>query len=210
MNWLTRIKSLFNTEEKKTEQEPSQEPEDALRPIGTSFYLQTKKIKLISENLEKHGIDLFNLKEDLSVVQSSLRDEWDRTLEERNALTQEYRRLVVRILDLLDEFYVEPDKIPQVSLMHYKKYIRNALLETLKREGITQIQVEKGETFDPRIHEMVEKVEEKGCNEEKVVKTLVPGYIQEGRIVRKPKVAVYISKKVPNDNVKNEVLEKEE
>jgi molecular chaperone GrpE len=63
------------------------------------------------------------------------------------------------------------------------------LLDVLRREGVTSIEVQPGAPFDPRSHEAVE-THEGDVPEPTVAAVIQPGYMFEGQVLRPARVVV--------------------
>jgi molecular chaperone GrpE len=63
------------------------------------------------------------------------------------------------------------------------------LLDVLRREGVTPIEVQPGAPFDPRSHEAVE-THEGNVSEMTVAAVSQPGYMFEGQVLRPARVVV--------------------
>lgn len=72
--------------------------------------------------------------------------------------------------------------------------IQNQFLETLKRHGIEKIQVNRGDAFDPAVHEAMMEAEippdaqDKDKLAGRILEELVAGYTMNGRVIRAAKV----------------------
>jgi molecular chaperone GrpE len=71
--------------------------------------------------------------------------------------------------------------------------IARQLLDTLEREGLAAIDPE-GESFDPELHEAVQRVDETDHEPGCVVQVLNKGYTLAGRLIRPAMVAVAVEK----------------
>ncbi len=110
-------------------------------------------------------------------------------------------RLLVKLLPVLD--------ILRKAQCHLKdpgvEMTIKQFEETLATEGLEEMKVKPGDTFDPEIHEAVEKVvnnKDRG----KIIEVVSPGWrFKEGPVIRHTKVRVY----GPSANGKEKKLERE-
>jgi molecular chaperone GrpE len=116
------------------------------------------------------------------------RKQAERTAEAR--ATNRLQSLYVRLLEVADNldralsYAAEGDPlVPGVRVT------RQQLLDLLRREGVTPIEVEPGAPFDPRSHEAVE-TRAGDVPEPTVAEVRQPGYLFEGQVLRPARVVV--------------------
>lgn len=106
--------------------------------------------------------------------------------------------VVTEILPVLDSFEMAFngeawDKVDS-KWRQGVEYIYSQLLSALENFDVKQINPE-GDVFDPEIHTSVESIETDEEKEDGYISEVVQkGYIMEGRIVRSPKVKVFVFK----------------
>lgn len=114
--------------------------------------------------------------------------------------------LILEILPILDNFYSATKHIPEKqkneAWITGIMYIQKQLEKVLKDNGISQIEVGRGDEFDPQIHEAIEnktknytKKEEKDIQKnklekEKIKEVLSNGYKMKERVIRPARVIV--------------------
>jgi molecular chaperone GrpE len=104
----------------------------------------------------------------------------------QSRLQELYLRLV-EVVDNLDRALAYADE--EDPLVPGVRATREQLLDVLRREGVTPMDLAPGAPFDPEVHDAVETRE--GRVEEPTVEALrQPGYRFEGRVLRPARVAV--------------------
>ena len=68
--------------------------------------------------------------------------------------------------------------------------IRSQLENALRVRGLEKIKVQKGEDFNPEIHEAVETSEDSGSDSHKILEVISDGYYLNGKLIRPSKVRV--------------------
>ncbi len=98
--------------------------------------------------------------------------------------------LIYQFLPVLDNFEASlghvPEKEKDSAWVTGINYIRNQILEVLKKNGVEEIMVEVGEKFDPKLHEAISGEGKK----QKISKVLQQGYRMEEKIIRPARVEV--------------------
>lgn len=116
---------------------------------------------------------------------------------EQNLLrTREQARadLVKSFVTVLDHFdhalSVDPEKTSSADVLNGVQIVRDEFMKTLQAAGVSRIDAQVGEEFDPNRHEamMHQPVEEMQPNH--VAQQLQPGYQLGDRVIRPAKVAV--------------------
>ena len=107
--------------------------------------------------------------------------------------------IVMQILPVLDNFQASVDHIPQdqtdggwaQGIMHIQKQLEDVLMEN----GVSEINVKKGDSFDTKFHEAVMDKECVNCEEKKKFKNRIKrvalkGYQIGDKVIRPAKVIV--------------------
>lgn len=68
--------------------------------------------------------------------------------------------------------------------------IMSEFKNTLSKEGVTEISVKEGDTFDPEYHMAIERIESKKVAPGKILKVNLKGYLLHGRLLRPTTVVV--------------------
>ena len=116
-----------------------------------------------------------------------------RTEKERSEYVQYAGMELVReILPILDDFdramKVEggnPEYVKGVQMIHSRMY------ENLKKQGLEPIET-AGKTFDPHLHQAVERVETKDAPEDSILGEFQRGYNFKGKLLRPSMVKVAV------------------
>jgi len=78
--------------------------------------------------------------------------------------------------------------------------IYNLLLDTLKSDGLKEINTNVNDDFDPRLHQVTEVVEVGDGTSDKILEILHQGYTYKDRVIKPVQVKVSKIKKETNDN----------
>lgn len=149
------------------------------------------------------------LKDQIKTLESSLKDEKDkflrlfaefenykkRTSKERLDLyktaSQELMTALLPILDDLNRASNEFEKSKEKALVEGFSLIKNKFSDTLKTQGLTLIEVKKGDDFDAEIHEAITQIPaENDKMKGKIIDVIEFGYKLGDKIIRYPKVVV--------------------
>ncbi len=98
------------------------------------------------------------------------------------------------LLPALDQFdialSVDPAKATAKSLLDGINMVRDELMRSLGKHGITRITAKKGDEFDPTRHEAMMRQKADGVVTNHIVAQLQPGYMLGQRTLRPVKVSV--------------------
>ncbi|QVK19452.1 nucleotide exchange factor GrpE [Mycoplasmatota bacterium] len=81
--------------------------------------------------------------------------------------------------------------------------IYNLLLDSLKSDGLKEINTKVNDSFDPHVHEVTEVVEVDDAKEETILEILQSGYTYKDRVIKPVKV------KVSKQKIESNEIEKE-
>jgi molecular chaperone GrpE len=160
-------------------------------------------------NTKPKGSKKPTLKDQIKALESSLKDEKDkflrlfaefenykkRTSKERLDLyktaSQELMTALLPILDDLNRASNEFEKSKEKALVEGFSLIKNKFSDTLKTQGLTLIEVKKGDDFDAEIHEAITQIPaENDKMKGKIIDVIEFGYKLGDKIIRYPKVVV--------------------
>ena len=150
-----------------------------------------------------------SLKEQISNLNDLVKEEQDkflrlfaefenykrRTSKERLDLyktaSQELMTALLPIIDDMHRASGEFNKSDDKSIVEGFSLIKNKFNEVLKSQGLTQIEVKKGDDFDSEIHEAITQIPaESNKMKGKIVDVTENGYKLGDKIIRYPKVVV--------------------
>ena len=150
-----------------------------------------------------------SLKEQISDLNNLVKEEQDkflrlfaefenykrRTSRERLDLyktaSQELMTALLPIIDDMHRASGEFNKSDDKSIVEGFSLIKNKFNEVLKSQGLTQIEVKKGDDFDSEIHEAITQIPaESNKMKGKIVDVTENGYKLGDKIIRYPKVVV--------------------
>ena len=105
------------------------------------------------------------------------------------------REEIVRsLLAVLDNFEHTLEKGVEfenvAAVLEGVKIVYDHLISVLAGHGITKIEIQTGERFDPSLHEAMLHEESHECEENTILRELASGYIMNGRTLRPAKVSV--------------------
>ncbi|MDD5397145.1 MAG: nucleotide exchange factor GrpE [Candidatus Moranbacteria bacterium] len=109
------------------------------------------------------------------------------------------QNIILEILPVIDNFHASTDHIPTeqkdnswvTGIMYIQKQLENIVTEN----GVEEIEVKEGDSFDPIFHEAIENHECSDCKIEhkyknKIKKVLTKGYKIGDRVIRAARVIV--------------------
>jgi len=70
------------------------------------------------------------------------------------------------------------------------KIVYDHLMSILAGHGVTKIEIQRGESFNPSLHEAILHEESDECEENTILRELAAGYMMNGRTLRPAKVSV--------------------
>ena len=106
-------------------------------------------------------------------------------------LTAIFSKKLIDILDNLDRAEKEvPEDQKEDAVVKGFLQIGNQMREFLKNEGIKELGVKAGDTYDTNFHEVVAEVETEGKNPGEIVEVLSKGYLLQDQLLRAAKVKV--------------------
>jgi molecular chaperone GrpE len=118
-----------------------------------------------------------------------------RKLQERRAqdrVKQEKKALLLRVIETIDDLeraLAFQEVADRDSLLQALKHLNAQLNTMLQREGVVSL-VTAGETFDPHVHEAIERVDSSGKPEGEIVQEMQKGYLYGDELLRPAKVHV--------------------
>jgi len=118
-----------------------------------------------------------------------------RTSKERIELfktaNQELMTVLLPILDDFDRGLAEIKKIKDKNVLKGMELINNKLRTTLTQQGLSQVEVKQGDTFDAEIHEAITQIPAPSDDlKGKIVDVVENGYKLGDKIIRFPKVII--------------------
>lgn len=165
--------------------------------VSQSLFELSEEFKEKCNYLDKHATELFNLRKDLVFMQLQIREQFEKAEKERNRAIENYERLMTRILSVLDDFSSEIMENHSVkSTRTIINFIKEALLETVRREGVEVMQIARGEAFDPRLCVPVRIEFSDELPEGTILKVENPGYMLFSKVLRKARVIISTKEKV--------------
>lgn len=162
--------------------------EDAIEEVDS----QTEEGDNVSEK-EQLKSDLEKEKDKFLRLFAEFENYKRRTSKERLELfktaNQEVMTAMLPVLDDFDRAMNEINKAKDKNLLKGVELIHNKFKETLKNKGLEAMKVEKGDAFDPEIHEAITQIPAPSEKlKGKIVDVVERGYKLGERIIRYPKV----------------------
>ncbi len=151
-----------------------------------------KKLKLEIEKLKKKCEEyLEGWKRERAGFINYKKDEMERI---KGIVEYSNEEIILKILPILDNFNVAEKSIPQNVKKdgHVKGLlqIKSQITEFLNSYGLEEIQTKKGDSFDPNIHEAVEKSESGQYQPDTIIEEIKKGYKLNEKLLRPVKVKV--------------------
>ena len=99
--------------------------------------------------------------------------------------------MISDIITVLDSFELAIASMERDNPAEKGVYmIKSKLQDVLKKRGVSKIEINKGDKFDPEYHEAVMTVEGEGKSDT-IAEELETGYILHGKVIRAAKVKVF-------------------
>ena len=113
---------------------------------------------------------------------------------EKEAKLQGITAIVLNVIPVIDHFDLalgqDPSKVSAEQIVAGVKVIRDELLKVLQRHGVTLINPEPGDEFDPLKHQAVMQQQDERVEPGHIVMTLQAGYALNDRAIRPASVSV--------------------
>lgn len=104
---------------------------------------------------------------------------------------QDLMTVLLPILDDFDRGLAEIKKVKDKNVLKGMELINNKLRSTLTQQGLSQVKVKQGDTFDAEIHEAITQIPAPSDKlKGKIVDVIEQGYKLGDRIIRFPKVVI--------------------
>lgn len=134
-------------------------------------------------NWQKERADFLNFK----------KDEAERAKVVNSVARESFVESLLPVLDAYDMAFANKETWEKVDKNWRMgvEYIHQQLLKVLAENGIEEIAVKEGDTFDPNLHQSVEIIKDQNQAENTVAKILQKGYKNGLRIVRPARVNVW-------------------
>ena len=117
-----------------------------------------------------------------------------RTTKERIDLYKTAGQEVIgSLLPILDDFsraIRESKKMKNFKDFHGLELIYNKFSDVLKINGLLELNVKKGDSFDPELHEAISQIKSDKKDSGKIIDIVEKGYKMGDKIIRFPKVVV--------------------
>ncbi len=153
------------------------------------------------------------LEEALAAKEAEAQVNWDKFVRERADL-ENYRKRVQKekeellkygnesltleilpVLDNMERALAHSSEESQAAVIEGVRLTHSMLLSTLKKFGVTPIEVAKGTPFDPSLHQAMTQVEDAGLPPNTVVDEFQKGYLINDRLLRAALVSVAVPPK---------------
>ena len=109
----------------------------------------------------------------------------------REQAIMQMARQLVTVLDHFDHaLVVDPEKTAAGDVLKGVVIVRDELLRALQQFGVSRLDVQPGEPFDPNRHEAMMRQPHDEMETDQVIMQLQPGYVLAGKTLRPAKVSV--------------------
>lgn len=165
---------------------------------------EEKKEEKIEKNIEELTKEIEKLKKE----KEQLFNDWQKARaelinykkEERERLEEVIRfsneRIIKELITILDNFDLALNNLKNEEEQIKEKYLKGIILiksqleEILKREGVEEIKINKGESPDLNFQEIVSEIETKEYPPGTIVDVFQKGYLYNEKMIRPARVAV--------------------
>jgi molecular chaperone GrpE len=125
----------------------------------------------------------------------------------KDTVDSSLRGLVTTLLNALDELELAIENAQKGErtggMLDGLKMVQKNLVSSLEAAGLSKIDC-VGKSFDPSLHEAVEKVEGSSVEKDTVREEIRPGYTFRGRVIRPSMVKVELAPRTPEEAKINE------
>ncbi len=179
---------------KKSKKETTAVEEEVVKVEYGSEKSKGKKNKAVNKLVELQE-EMQNEKERYLRLFAEFENYKKRTGRERIELfktaSQDLMVLLLPIMDDFDRGLKEIEKTEDDNLFKGVELISNKLKETLKSKGLEAVGTQKGDVFDPEIHEAITQIPSPSKNMKgKIIDVIEKGYKLGDKIIRFPKVVI--------------------
>ena len=141
--------------------------------------------------LETLGLNLIKLGRELARKQKILSDKNESIEEEKNSAIHSFEKLILRVLNISESLNIETVKNQsEEAPSQILEYVQNRLLEAIKRDEVTDMNLKTGDIYDPEISEAEAESVNNDVKPGTILKILSPGYFHRSNILRKAKVEI--------------------
>ncbi|MCP8304384.1 MAG: nucleotide exchange factor GrpE [archaeon] len=176
-------------EERAKETEPTDESIDACKAVSKLDELR----KALEEERSKTE-DYLNRLRYLQADFDNYKKRVDRDMLELVKYGNE--RLIVKLLDTVDDLERAVISCREAkdkeALLKGVEIVLKELKETLRKEGLEEIDA-VGDTFDPNLHDAVDKIETNDYPTNTIVEEIRKGYLLNGKLIRPSMVKVALN-----------------
>jgi len=153
------------------------------------YLLLNEKLRNACEQLNQLSLGLIKLKQNIEEILPQLEDYRQTTEEAKRTYLSAYERLTLRLIKILNDFNLEEPKRSDAQ-NRFDDFIKARLEDTLRREGVTLLEVQLREQVNLDEHEVVDSVIDNEKPEGTIIKILNPGYIRNSKIIKRAQVVV--------------------
>lgn len=153
-----------------------------------------EELKKEIEKLKKEKEGLFNDWQKARAELINYKKEEGARLEEVIRFSNE--RIIKELIAILDSFELALNNLKNEEGESKEKYLKGIILiksqleELIKREGVEEIKINKGEMPDLNFQEIVSEIETKEYPAGTIVEVFQKGYLYNGKMIRPARVAV--------------------
>ncbi len=104
---------------------------------------------------------------------------------------EEIARSLLTVLDNFEHTLAKGAEFADVAaVLDGVKIVYDHLMSVMAGQGVTKIEIQTGEPFNPNLHEAMLHEESDECEENTILRELAAGYMMNGRTLRPAKVSV--------------------
>jgi len=195
-------KELFDEDEKDTDQTESKKKD-------VKKHKKKSKVDDIESELESIQEELDQFKDkyyrNLAELENYKKRTTNELVKERKYASQS---LADKLIDSLEVFTqalnTQTDNKQMQNFLYGFKMIRDMIFNALKDEGVSVIETEVGDTFNPNIHEAMDTEYDPNKPEETILKVSKTGYKFKDRVLRPAFVIINMKPKEENEEINEE------
>ncbi|MDX1565539.1 MAG: nucleotide exchange factor GrpE [Phycisphaeraceae bacterium] len=174
---------------------PNEKPTQDSSPDETSEHdpiEDLRETEHVMEKLETERDELFSRLQRVSADYQNYMKRAERELTEGLAFARgDLLKQFIPLLDVMDQaLQKEPESEEAIGVLEGMKIVRDEFSKVLSQLGVERIDPERGENFDPHLHEAMMQQPDESLEPNQIAQALQPGYVYKGRTLRPAKVSV--------------------
>jgi molecular chaperone GrpE len=157
------------------------------------------ELMTLRDELEKSKLDCDEAQERFLRASADLENLRKRSERERaDLLKYGQEKLLKDLLPVLDSFENaileahQPDSPAIIAFLEGAQLVKKQMMDVLTKHGFEEILAANGESFDPHLHQAIQRIETESVSKEVIDQVFAKGYLLNGRLIRPAMVSVFV------------------